>query len=243
MPIISTDQELLAAWGQVIDATNPIDELKARGYTLSPRLAAALDTPAARALLSSPERQRLLTERRARPRLASVQAGPLARFPVPRALPGGHHDLTVGLKFEKVNEILLDAFLKRSIPRDVSLAGRVSSDSLAQLLAIMRNELIGVPTGSEIQIGRLHITGAPSFAALPTPPPPPNSPVDSTARALVHLPITLDLDRVPADGPRQTAVTSLRAVANFGLAVTAAVAGDDLAISLGPVPRQIGIND
>lgn len=243
MPIISTDKELLAAWGQVIDATNPIDELKARGYTLSPKLAAALDTAAARALFAGAERQRLLTERRERRRAATVQAGPLPRFPVPPALPGGHHDLTVGLKFEKVNEILLDAFLKRSIPRDVSLAGRVSDDSLAQLLAILRNELIGVPPGSEIQIGKLHITGAPTMSALATPPPPPNSPVDSTARVLVHLPIALDLDRVPADGPRQSAVTALRAVANFGLAVTAAVAGTELAISLGPVPRQIGIND
>ena len=56
MPRITNGRELLAALCPVVDAADPIAELKAHGYVLAPKLGRALDTPAAHALLASAER-------------------------------------------------------------------------------------------------------------------------------------------------------------------------------------------
>lgn len=239
MPTITNGQQLLAALGPVVNAADPIVELKARGFTLAPALARSLDTPAARALFASAGRQRLLAERRGR-RAPTVQAGPLTR--IAPLLPGGHHDLTVGIKLEKADEILADAYAKRSIPRGVDVPGRAPAAAFDTLLAVLRGQLIGVPAGNDIHIGTLHIAAAPTVSALPTPPPRPGQPVDPTARLLVHLPIVLDIDRAPANGPRERAITTLEAVAHFGIALSARV-NEELDIAAGAVPGQIGASD
>ncbi len=238
MPTISSPKELLAALGPVVHAADPIAELRARGFTFVPALARVLDTQEARARLRSATRQRLLANVRGR-RAPGMQVGPLTR--VAALLPGGHHDLTIGLKLEKVDEVIADVYAKRSIARDISLGSGDTAGSLGTLLSILRNELIGVPAGDDIRIGRLHLTGPPTVTALPTPA---AMPVDATARLLVHLPITLDFDR---DGtgttPFGTAVTTLRAVAHFGVAVSASVQGNALAVAAGPLPKQVGAAD
>jgi hypothetical protein len=234
MPTISTGNELLAALGAVIDAADPIAELRSRGFTLAPELARVLDTPEAHARLRSAERQRLLANVRGR-RAPKMQVGPLTRAVA--HLEGRHHDLTIGLKLEKVNEVLADVYAKRSIPRDISLGSGNSDTSLGSLLLVLRNELIGVPAGDDIRIGLLRLTGPPSVTALPTPTPP-SGPDDISARFLMHLPFTLDIDRIPASGPGRNTVTTLSAVAHFGIKVTARVEGNTLAIGVGPM--QLG---
>jgi hypothetical protein len=236
MPTISTTGQLLAAFGPVVYEADPIGELRARGFTLTPALARALDSAEARSRLLGAERQRRLANLRGR--LApTIQIGPLTR--PADGLPGGHHDLTVGLKLDKVDEIIADMYAKHSFPHEVSLAS--AAGSLAELLAVLRNELIGVPTGSDVSIGQLHLTGPPTTTALPTPT---RMPVDTTARLLVHLPVTLDFDRVASSTtPGQTALATLQAVAHFGIAVSAAVSGNEVAISAGPIPGQVASGD
>lgn len=238
MPTISTGKELLTALGPVIHAADPIAELRARGFTIAPALARVLDTPEAHARLHSAERQRLLANLRGR-RAPGMQVGPLTRAVA--LLPGGHHDLTVGLKLEKVNQVIADVYATRSIPRDISLGSGDTASSLGTLLSILRNELVGVPEGDDIRIGQLHLTGAPTVTALATPA---ATPVDVTARLLVHLPVTLDFDRVSTGTTAgQTAVTTLRGIAHFGIAVSAGVQANTLAIAAGPLPVQVGALD
>jgi hypothetical protein len=232
MPTISNEKELIAKLGEVIHAADPITELRARGFTLAPALASKLDTPEAHARFRSAERQRLLAKVRGR-RAPSMQIGPLTRNVF--NLPGGHHDLTIGLKLEKINQVVADVFAKRSIPRKLSLGTGNTGSSLGALLTVLRNELVGVPAGSDIRIGLLHVTGPPTVTALPTPL---ESPVDSTAHLLVHLPFTLDFDRLPANEPPERAVATLQAVAHFGIAISARVLRNKLTIAAGPLPRR-----
>jgi hypothetical protein len=239
MPTLTTAKELFAALGDVVDVPDPIDALKARGYTFSPDLARLVDTPRFHARLRSPERPRLIAERRGR-RAPRLQLGRLPRAAA--RLPGGHHDLTIGLKLEKANQVLADAYARRFVPRAVSLGTGDTASSLDTLLTILRAELVGVPPDPEIRIGTLHITGAPTVTALPTRPHP-TIPVDSTARLLVHVPVTLDFDRRPASGGGQPAVATLKAVAHFGIALGARVRDDQLTIGAGPLPFQIGALD
>jgi hypothetical protein len=239
MPTLTTTAQLLAALGDVIETADPVDALKARGFTFASDLARRIDTPQVHARLRSPERQRLIAARRGQqpPRL---QVGALPRLAA--RLPGDHHDLTVGLKLEKANTILDDVYARHAIPRVVSLGSGSTASSLDTLLAVLRNELVGVPGDPDVRIGTLHITGAPTVTALPTRPRP-ASPADPTGRLLVHLPVTLDFDRRPAAGGGQTAVTTLKAVAAFGIAVGARIEADRLTIQAGPLPFQIGALD
>ena len=239
MPTLTNAAELFAALGDVVDAPDPIDALKTRGYTFAPDLTRDVDTPRVHARLRSPERQRLIAERRGR-RAPRLQLGRLPRAAA--RLPGGHHDLTVGLKLERANQVLADVYAHRFIPRELSLGTGDTASSLDSLLTILRAELIGVPPDPDLRIGTLHITGAPMVTALPTRPHP-TIPVDSTARLLVHLPVTLDFDRRPATGGVQRAVATVKAVAQFGIALGAVVRGDQLTIEAGPLPFQISALD
>jgi len=239
MPVVVNHEELMAALGAVVEATDPIDALKARGFTFAPALARVIDTPAAHARLRGPERQRLLSSVRGR-RAPAMKIGPLTRTLA--LLPGNHHDLTVGLKLERVNDVLASVYATRAIPRDVSLGTGGNAGSLDTLLSVLRNELVGVPAGDDIRIGLLHITAPPTVTALATPSRP-NAPVDVTARLLVHLPVTLDFDRRPASGPGQTAVATMKAIARFGIAVSARVEDASLRVAAGPLPGIVGAAD
>lgn len=232
MPTISTGKELIEKLGLVIHAADPIDELRSRGFTLAPALAAKLDTPAAHQRFRSTERQRLVARVRDS-RAPTIQIGPITRNVL--NLPGGHHDLTIGLKLEKINQVVADVYTKRSIPSNLSLGTGNTSSSLRALLTVLRNELVGVPAGNDIRIGLLHLTSPLTVTALPTPV---ESPVDFTAHLLVHLPFTLDFDRLPVDNPPERAVATLRAVAHFGIAISARVVGNMLTIAAGPLPRR-----
>jgi hypothetical protein len=239
MPEIANPEELMTALGAVVEAPDPIDALKARGFTFAPALARLIDSPAAHARLRSPERQRLLSTGRRR-RAPALQIGPLTRTLA--LLPGNHHDLTVGLKLEKVNEVLAGVYATRSIPRDVSLGTGSTAGSLDTLLSVLRNELVGVPPGADIRIGTLHITAPPTVTALPTPTRP-NTPIDPTARLQIHLPVTLDFDRRPASGPFQPAVATMKAVAHFGIAVSARIEETTLRVTAGPIPGIVAAAD
>lgn len=223
---------MIAQLGSVVDAADPIAELRARGFTLAPALASKLDTPEAHARFRSAERQQLLAKVRGRP-APTVQLGPLTRNVF--KLPGGHHDLTIGLKLEKINQVLADVYAKHSISRDLSLGRGKTSSSLKALLTVLRSELVGVPAGDDIRIGLLHVTGPPTVTALPTPA---ATPINITAHLLVHLPFSLDFDRIPDNGPSERAVANLRGVAEFGIAISARVSGNTLKIAAGPLAQR-----
>ena len=233
MPVIESSEQLVSLLGDVAFESNPLEALKAQGFTFSGQMAQVFDTPEMGERLSSPQRRALVRQ------LTAISApkfkvGPLERIVL--SLPGDHHDLTLGVKLDVASEILADAHRTHSIPHQVLLSNHLEQDSLNQLLSLLRSSFEDVPEQQGVKIGHINLTGPPTL-----------SPLDGTAHVIVNQPFKLDLVRVVVTGPffgdfHLQEITSIQGVFHFGLALEVKIEEEKLIFRLGPLSEQVNVD-
>lgn len=210
MPTLENEIELINAVGDVLTAENPLDELKARGFTFSPALEQKLTTTRTTKKLSETDQKRWAQEAKT---IGPVkfQVRPLAALPA--ALPEGEYDLMVGVRLQVIFEVLAGLYDTLTWPR------LIPPDDAGFLfrLSALRDFSSNVPEGDNITVGALHFTAPPTV-----------SPVNGTENLVVNQPFSLDIDRLSpvsvfGGGVRRTKVSSLDGIVHFGARVVAEV--------------------
>lgn len=209
MATIQKAEDLAAALGQVIEAPDPVEALKAKGFTFSTEVQKGLAGAKPPAALSPQERARWVQKAKA---VGPVRfnVGPVALAAAP-ALPAGEYDFVCAIRMELINEVLAALYAGFTWPHAIA----PDKAGLLFPLDALKAFAAGIPEESNIQVGALNFTAAPTV-----------SPIAGTERVLLHQPFSLDIDRVralpfPNLGPQRTRVTALDGMLQVGLQVIA----------------------
>jgi hypothetical protein len=208
MVTINTIQSLIAAYGDVILADDPIKALEKQGKIVSPALQKRLNDAANQKILSQTERQHWIQ------RLQALKAPGFSdqiRFKVGKSpqvvfkkLSSGDYDLIVGVRVAVIDETLAGLYDTRTWP------ARLPPDQAQQIfpLSSLRTFSDDIPDVDGLQIGMLHLTAAPTITAV------------TSGRLVLHQAFELDVDVKQPGLPRFT-ITNLHGAIHMQIPVIA----------------------
>jgi hypothetical protein len=205
MPVLNTPQELLQALGEVPFSKNPVADLAAKGYSLSSALQGQWQSAMAGKTLApappgvSPQSLK---------RKITFQKPAIPGPPPPEA--PGSYDVAAGVTLGVADQVLDAVYQSGTIPHQIALDQLLSPTVLT---ALGGSFVVDKPGGT---ISRLHITSAPTIAAI----------ADGSSEVAVEIPIQIDWSHTRMLAGRQIRqlVTKATGTLQLTMALKASVA-------------------
>jgi len=190
MPVLNTEQDVIAVLGTVATADNPIAELERKGYVPGDSLRTQWENAKAGAAVL---RSRPIRERVAGPRgPVAFHVGKPAQV-IARDLAPGDYEVLAGVETSVANEAFAGLYESGTIPHVIALDQLLSATQIAALGGAFQ---VDRPGGT---ISRLLILSPPTLTTI----------ADNTDVVAVRIPLRLNFDRIVhiATGERRINVT------------------------------------